>query len=212
MDRRSESLALGTIKKSIRTYASELRTYKKFCDVMSAQPIPAEEATIKRFVSIFRCPESAHKYVSAIRWAHHFMGVGVDKWDTASLAQVLKGSKKLRVEPVRKASAIRWPLLRRLVKHALLREEHEQATAYVLAANFLFRVPSELVPLRFDGLDFHSSVKEISNAGRAALEISLKSRKNRDCVSVLVRSCRCPDDKFVCPVHRLSDLVRGKRW
>ena len=45
----------------------------------------------------------------------------------------------------------------------------------------------------------------------AALEISLKSRKNRDCVSVLVRSCRCPDDKFVCPVHRLSDLVRAKR-
>lgn len=211
LDRRAEELAMGTIKSSLGTYLSEIPCFRRFCEMLGVVAIPAEESTVKRFVTIFRCPESAAKYVIAIRWAHTFVGVSNEVWDTASLRQVVQGAIKLRQSPVRKAVAIRWPLLRQLVVHASSRSLLEQACAYVLAANFMFRVPSELLPLCFDNPDSHSQVREVRSSGTIALEIRLKHRKNRPQGSVLVRACRCPGDPVVCPVHSLARLVDAQR-
>ena len=198
---------MGTIQASMSTYLSEIRCYRRFCEMMGVVAIPADEITMKRFVTIFRCPDSAAKYVTAIRWAHVFLGFPTGEWDSPSLRQVIQGAIKLRCSPVRKAAAIRWPLLRQLVRHSRRRGLLEQACAYVLAANFMLRVPSECLPLRFDNLELHSQMREVQDGGKIALEISLNRRKNKPQGSVMVRSCRCPQDSVVCPVHCVSELV-----
>ena len=189
-------------------YASELKCFRSFCDTFGVAPLPASEGTVKRFVAIFRDPSSAEKYLTAIRWAHDFAGLKIN-FDSRSLKQVLRGAFKLKGPPAQ-VRAILWPLLRRLVRHASSRGQCEQSCAYVLAANFLFRVPSELIPLRFDNVDVHSSVKEFVEDGRPVLEISLKSRKNRPRGSVLRRACRCPGDQLLCPVHALRALLAAQ--
>ena len=106
---------------------------------------PATERTVKRFVAIFRNGRSAQKYITALRWAHDFLSLAIDAWDTRSLGQVLAGAVKLTAA-VRQAKKIRWALLRTLVQFSYDRGRRMQGAIYVLAAVFLFRVASECLP------------------------------------------------------------------
>jgi hypothetical protein len=202
-------MAMATIRDSLDTYISELRCWKRFCELLGVSPLPATSQTVKRFIGIFRNGRSARKYVQAVRWAHDYLELDISAWDTRSLAQVLRGSEKLTGE-LRKAKGVRWDLLRRLVQFSIRFGRRMQAVIYVLAAAFLFRVPSELLPLLFDNLQQHSQVREITVEGRPALEISLLKRKNRPQGSVLVRACTCPRETLLCPVHALSLYVRSQ--
>ena len=90
---------------------------------------------------------------------------------------------------------------RLLIICALRRGELQQATAYNLAGNFLFRVPSELLPLEYE------RTKVINHQGKLARQVTLPKRKNKPHGSTLIR----PGDKIMCPVHALEDLSHAER-
>ena len=206
LDGQVDDLRFGSIASSLDTYASELRCFLKFCRLVGAQAMPPSAATVQQFVTIFRSPDSAQKYLTALRWASDYLGEPTSEWDNRSLRQVLRGALKVRgAAPRKKARAIRRELQRTLARIARRRGEISQATVYALAGTFLLRVPSEALPL-----DFEEAV-EIEQNGRLALRINLKKRKNRPGGATLVRACSCPHDEILCPVHTLRDLVSAQR-
>jgi len=78
------------------------------------------------------------------------------------------------------------------------------ATVMVLATSFMFRVPSECLPLC--SRSAHSSVQAIEDGGRPALLVTLASRKNLPKGSEMIRRCICLSGrKILCPVCELRD-------
>ena len=117
-------------------------------------------------------PESAKGYVSALRWAHDKCRVSISQFDTRALQQVLRGAQALMFTARRAVKdALLWDDVRKLVRVALRAGEIAAATEYVLASNFLFRVPSELLPLSYE--------RCLEVDGGRTLQVELKRRKNR---------------------------------
>ena len=87
LESRAEDLAIGTIAHSLDQYRSKLKCWQSFCELTGAQIIPALEADVIRYVTIFRNPDSAKGYVSALRWAHDKCRVSVSQFDTRALQQ-----------------------------------------------------------------------------------------------------------------------------
>ena len=92
LDGQVDDLRFGSIASSLDTYASELRCFLKFCRLVGAQAMPPSAATVQQFVAIFRSPDSAQKYLTALRWASDYLGEPTSEWDNRSLRQVLRGS------------------------------------------------------------------------------------------------------------------------
>ena len=204
LESRAEDLAFGTIAHSLDQYRSKLKCWQSFCELTGAQIIPALEADVIRYVTIFRNPDSAKGYVSALRWAHDKCRVSISQFDTRALQQVLRGAQALMFTARRAVKdALLWDDVRKLVRVALRAGEIAAATEYVLASNFMFRVPSELLPLSYE--------RCLEVDGGRTLQVELKRRKNRPQGSVLRRSCRCPEDKLMCPVHAVRELLRVQR-
>ena len=99
-----------------------------------------------------------------------------------------------------------WEQIGRLVTGARYRNEMEVATVMVLSTSFMFRIPSECLPLCIKGT--HSSVIAVVDGGRPALKVTLASRKNLQSGSVMVRRCVCGQKRnILCPVHALHDYL-----
>ena len=89
-----------------------------------------------------------------------------------ALQQVLRGAQALTFAARRAAKdALLWADVRKLVRVATRAGEVAPATEYVLAPNFMFHVPSELLPLTYE------CCFEVDD-GRT-LQVELKRRKNR---------------------------------
>ena len=132
------------------------------------------------YVAMFTNQDTAAKYVMALRWTHHYARLSTASFDNQSLAQALSGGRKL-LPSKRTFTYARWDMAEKLVQRAKVEGEAEHAALYALSANFLPRLRYELLPLRIDDLETHSSV-EVVQCGAAgqqipALRISLKSRK-----------------------------------
>ena len=56
LESRAEDLAFGTIAHSLDQYRSKLKCWQSFCELTGAQIIPALEADVIRYVTIFRNP------------------------------------------------------------------------------------------------------------------------------------------------------------
>ena len=96
---------LGAIDGSRGSYASGLRAYGAFCDLVGVIPFPATSDSLIRFVALFSNPATAEQYVKHVKFAHHFAGHDISGFDKR-LDYVVKGSSKSAKISKRQAPAI----------------------------------------------------------------------------------------------------------
>ena len=201
---------LGAIDGSRGSYASGLRAYGAFCDLVGVIPFPATSDSLIRFVALFSNPATAEQYVKHVKFAHHFAGHDISGFDKR-LDYVVKGSSKSSTISKRQAPAICWKRTRELMRAAFADGRPRDAAAYGLSSLFLLRVKNELLPLQWRALDSggHSSITfQTSRKGRLVAVIDLRSRKNARHGARLERICTCATspDEILCPVHLLLGL------
>ena len=205
---RSDQMAVQTIGKSIASYKSRMRGWIAFMvmgicvgGVLSATP-----EDMLMFIALFRNGFSAQKYVQAVRWMYIYLGCPLS-WESEKVTKVLTGAKKdtLARGGRRPRRALRWDLLKRLVKHAQVRGEFVQAAAYVIAANFLLRCKDELIGMDFSQLTFDTLAVPVT------VTLALASRKNMPYGTTLKRRCICEHHSSLCPYHIFSRLCTATR-
>ena len=193
---------IWAIRKSWRTYVSQIRAWGGWCQLMSYEPhFVADVEIMRKRVMHWRCVvhhgPSYTKYVAAVKWGARFLSLSTEWYDEV-YKQALRGVMRSDVVPPPSRKAIQAPLLVKLVRLARRRGEHEQAVLYVLAAELLARVKSELLPLEVAG--GHSEVR--CESGR--LRVRLSCRKPSQLPEELVRECRCSSGPSeICGVHAL---------
>ena len=152
---------LGAIDGSRGSYASGLRAYGAFCDLVGVIPFPATSDSLIRFVALFSNPATAEQYVKHVKFAHHFAGHDISGFDNRlDYVHVVKGSSKSAKISKRQAPAISWKRTRALMHAAFEDGRPRDAAAYGLAPLFLLRVKNELLPLQWRASDSggHSSI------------------------------------------------------
>ena len=212
LDERAAAIARETIAKSVKTYASAIRCWMSFVSLLGLTCFlsPSESVVIK-YIAIFRNGDTAAQYLKTLKWFCVYARYPTPWATSASVKQVLNGSKKLtRKNRVKRSKVVlTWEQIERLVQGARQRSELEVATVMVLSTSFMFRIPSECIPLCIKGT--HSSVEAVMDGGRPALKVTLASRKNLQTGSVMVRRCVCGSRRnILCPVHALQDYLHAQ--
>ena len=212
LDERAQAIARETIAKSVKTYASAIRCWMSFVTMLGLTCFlsPPEDVIIQ-YIAIFRNGDSAAQYLKTLKWVCVYCRYPTPWAVSPAVKQILNGSKKLtRQNRVKRAKVIfTWEQISRLVTGARSRNELEVATVMVLSTSFMFRIPSECIPLCIQGA--HSTVTALLDGGRPALKVTLASRKNLQSGSVMVRRCVCGQQRnILCPVHALQDYLHSQ--
>ena len=118
LNERAKALSRASIMKSMATYRSEMKAWYNFVKWSDTglylQP-PVD--LVLAYVAMFANQDSAAKYVSALRWAHHYARLPTASFDTQSLAQALSGGRKL-LPSKRPFTYVTWDMAEKLVQRA----------------------------------------------------------------------------------------------
>ena len=191
---------LATIQASMSTYSSGLKCWAAFNDALGRrQHFPATETMALQFGAVFRNGSTYEKYLQHVAWAHRFLRLPTD-WFTASVKQAIRGAKRTP-GVVREKLAIHSKDAQPLIKESVRLGHHDMAALMAIARLFLLRVPSEGVPLEWDG--DHSWV----SLSPQQATITLARRKNSRVPVTLTRKCCCAVSGVdFCAVHWLLML------
>ena len=190
-----------------------IRCWIAFVDMLGLQCfLTPENNVITRYIALFRNGDSAHQYLKALKWACVYLDVPTPWASDPSVLQTLRGVKKITRSARRAKPILTWNQIELLVRRAFQVGEAEVGTIMALSTVFMFRVPSECLPLCQNSE--HSKIQAIMEGDRPALLVTLASRKNLPQGSQLIRRCVCiRERKVLCPVHSLHDhLQRFKRF
>ena len=184
---------IAAIDNSIPSYISGIRCWGAFCDALSVKEhFHARPDLVQRFVSLFQNVDTLRQYLKHLSWAHRFLHIPVT-WHDATLDQMLRGSKKYSAKP-KPRIALTSTVVARMIKCAIDQGDLQTATIMALSRLFMLRVPSECLPLTWQGA--HSSVKDLGES----LSIGLARRKNS--------SSRVTMTRRACAAHRVLTCVR----
>ena len=203
-DEHAQRLMIKAIGRSMPSHISGLRCWGAFCDAMGVHVhFPASSQMAIRYVGMFGSFATIQQYLKHLRWAHRFLHLD-NYWETPSVKQCIGGLKKSSTPKRERCFLLSRDVLR-IIKVAAKHDDIHTAALIALSRVFLLRVPSEGIPLQWDGE--HSKVEV---TGTRAL-ITLTRRKNREYHSVLERSCCCqsssPDLFMSCVVPFFSRLT-----
>lgn len=150
LDESGQRNMLAAIKFSLKFYASGIRSWAAFMDALGC-PVyfPATETAVIRYSSIFGRSGTLTTYLQHLRWAHRFMRMP-NEWSTDAVDQVVRGIKKSS-GPARHRLALQAREVRAMVREAVVRGDTEMAALLALGRAFLFRMPSECIPLELSG-------------------------------------------------------------
>ena len=152
-----------------------------------------------QFGAIFRKGSTYEKYLQRVAWAHRFLRLPTD-WFTASVRQAIRGAKR-SPGVIREKLAIHSKDAQRLIKESVRLGHRDMAALMSIARLFLLRVPSEGVPLEWNG--DHSWV----TLSPQQATITLARRKNSRVPVTLTRKCCCAVSGVdLCAVHWLLKL------
>ena len=160
---------------------------------------PATANMVMRYMSIFGSFSTMQQYLKHLRWAHRFLHLD-STWETSSVKQCMNGLRKSSA-PRRLKSSILSSAVRRVVLAAEAVNDLETAALAAVSRLFLLRVPSEGIPLEWDGE--HSKVELFENSAT----ITLMRRKNRAFPTSVERCCCCETSTAaLCAIHWLARL------
>ena len=152
-----------------------------------------------RFAGIFSNGPAFQHYVKHLRRARKFVHVD-NSWYTEAAKQVERGAIKATVMPPVKV-AVKSRQVLALVNLALEDDELEIAALMAISRQFLLRVPSEALPMQWQGS--HSRV----TLAPTQATLTLSRRKNSAVPVTLKRECCCSSmGAKLCGVHWLHRL------
>ena len=191
---------IRAIDRSLSTYVSGIRCWAAFNDAMGVQiHFPATEDLVLKYASVFANHDTMLQYLKHLRWAHRFLRMPCS-WDTPSVRQAVRGLRKNMTAPRPKVALTSETVLK-LIRLAEMQGEQEVAALMAISRLFLLRVPSEGVPLEWDGQ--HSKV---TVSGDTAT-ILLTRRKNSAVPTEMVRQCCCSSStRRMCAVHWIGRI------
>jgi hypothetical protein len=217
-------LVVVGFQRSLPRFKAALRLWGLFSNHFQMKVFPIQEHTIRLFVTLFRNSTTARNYIASIKSACKILEIDHQSWDSKLLRGLIENISKLPCNStcIKIKEAIRKPLLLKLVEKAeeLSTQLHvwsEVKLILILSYMFLFRVPSECLPLEFGSTmttSSHSSLTLTENR----VQICLKRRKNSNTPVTLIRACVCafardgaPSAAKICPVHQLVNYLRRLR-
>ena len=128
---------------------------------------------------MFGSHATLNQYLKHLRWAHRFLHYQ-NMWETPAVKQAVSGIRKSGIGPRRKLALLSRQVAR-IVKTAMGHGDEQVAALAAISRLFLMRVPSEVIPLQWDGE--HSKIQLVGNSAL----ITLMRRKNLSTPSVLER-------------------------
>ena len=153
--------------------------------------------------AVFTSAVTYEQYLKHFRFVHKFLGMP-NTWYTQSVVQVRKGLARVD-RSVPKKIALTSQVVRQMIR-IVKNDDMELAGLMAIARMFLLRVPSEALPLEWDGQ--RSSIQ----LTQTTAVITLAKRKNRSSPSTLTRSCCCSTSGVaLCAVHWLRKLAAKKK-
>ena len=188
------------IERSIPAYISGLKCWGAFNDAIGI-PIhfPATEKVVLQYTAMFSNSSTLQQYLKHLRWAHRLLRMS-NAWDTPALQQVVRGVRKSG-PPAQPKVALNSGQVKRMVGIAVKHGLAEIAALMAIARLFLLRVPSEALPLEWDGE--HSSISLTADTAT----IVLMRRKNVTTPTSMTRVCCCSSSgRGLCAVHWLHAL------
>ena len=205
LDESAQRSMIKAIDRSIPSYISGVRCWAAFCDAQGVVThFPATEVLALRYTAVFGSHATLCQYLKHLRWAHRFLHYS-NAWETPAVRQAISGVRKSGCGP-RVKLALLSKQVASIVKTAEGSYEMQVAALAAISRLFLLRVPSEAIPLQWDGE--HS---RIQLAGTSA-SITLMRRKNLSTPSVLERRCCCESSgERLCAVHWLHRLHKLRR-
>ena len=194
LDELSQLRKIDAIAGSWRSHCSGIKCYAAFCDGVGPVPqFPSTEEVMESFTSIFSNAATLEQCVGHVKWVHRCLRMNTD-WYTPSLKQCIRGVKKSRpTQPNR--PALRGEQVRAMVRIAKKQQDLQVAAILAVSRHFLLRVPSEALPMEWNGQ--HSKL-ELSPA---TCTLTLARRKNRNTPT-------SSDEDVLCSVHWLLELRR----
>jgi hypothetical protein len=180
---------------------------------MKIKPFPVEVNSVYAYLSIFHCQSTAQNYIAHLKNACVLEGLPTS-WDNSDLRMRIRSVNKslpaITFYKGKQKLALSLSDVNRIVaasralemKHPVFKDF---SCIVALSFSFLFRVPSECLPLSWNSE--HSSV--VIDGDK--VHISLTRRKNKPAGQSLTRLCACANGKecLICPVHAIRRLFQG---
>ena len=207
LEESGQRMMLQAISRSLPSYISGIRCWAAFCDSIGLKThFPAKEEHVIQWSGIFHCSSTYAQYLKHLAFAHRFLRMECT-WMTESVKQVKRGASKAQTV-IKKKPAVTSRQVRSMIKAAMEEGAWETACLMALARQFLLRVPSEGIPLQWDGT--HSKIDLTDSQAT----ITLMRRKHRATPTSMTRECCCASSgRTLCAVHWLlqAKLQGGDR-
>ena len=200
----AQRMMIKSIERSTPAYISGIRCWAAYCDGLGdTRHFPAQEEYVIRYVCVFHSWSTMNQYMKHLRWAHRFLHMSC-KWETPSVKQAMHGLRKCGTLPKEKL-ALHSKAVAKIVLAAEDINDVQMAALIAISRLFLFRVPSEAIPLEWDGSHSKVDLKPDS------VSITLMRRKNTERPTLLERQCCCRSSgKALCAVHCIFKLQRRR--
>lgn len=145
---------LQAIDRSIPLYISSINCYAAFGDAIGKKVhFPATSEMVLHYTSAFSSYSTMQQYLKHLRWARRFLQSvpTVCKRLGQSFSSPSFEWIEERARPAKKASCIPSKSVRKLVAEAQSQGDIDVAALPAIGRSFLWRIPSEGIPLGWDG-------------------------------------------------------------
>ena len=210
-DLRAQENILRAVQGSLRSVASGINCYLRFCDTREIPAFPITVATVRRWSGIFHPGKTFGLYASHLKKADMLLG-NEPSWHNCQIHTISKGLINAQDRSFAFTNFIQSNDLFRILEH-----ENNSALARIAYISYLFslRVPSETLqliraPATAPLLKFIPQVPKVLIGVQTfeqieVLVIKFKYRKNIRGGCILLRPCLCNEPKMaaraLCPVH-----------
>lgn len=204
----SRRRAMNTVKGSWKSTRSALYTWAEFCESFKLPHFPVSAGSVRMFSTFIQHGPTLGKYLQHLRWAQTFLGISNDWWQ-GGIQQVVRGALKSTTRLPARRPVLRERTVRAMIRDAEARRDYEIADAFAIARGFLFRVPSEMLPLCIH--DAPSGNHRVRCGGSETV-VSLTCRKNDLRPVELRRACVCEKQgRRLCAHHHMCRAVDRAR-
>ena len=201
---------LGSCPRSINYVKSGFRCYLEFARrVCKDVTLPPKLDYVLSYSLLFRNPDTFSNYLGHLRTACLVANVDATVLYHPAVRRAKQAIRKRLLFAPRPRHFITGDILQKFI--GLARElpgEWERPVAlFALTYVFLLRLPSEALPITWDGGGFRDGSPASLVWSDNRLGLRLARRKNKERGSTLWRSCWCKPDSPRCPVHYIVDFV-----
>ena len=218
LDSQAKINVLRGVQGCLRSVASGITSYVKFCSAVQATPFPITKTILRRWSATFRCTPTFGLYLNHVKKAAVLLGQDTS-WHDTEMKAIAKGLANAQD----KSFAFSNYVFSQDLMGILEWETWHSPLAQVAFLSYLFslRVPSETLHLRkatkYDKLlKFEPQEQKVLMGiqrmdDTEVLVAKFRFRKNMRGGCILIRPCLCAEThdkaRAICPIHTFWPLV-----